>query len=57
LLSKYHSYNSCSTSIFSSFLFELTNVVSKFSTSKNSNTFFNKKKVPSFIKIDDIYIC
>lgn len=57
LLSKYHSYNSCSTSIFSSFLFELTNVVSKFSTSKNSNTFFKKKKVPSFIKIDDIYIC
>lgn len=57
LLSKYHSYNSCSTSIFSSFLFELTNVFSKFSTSKNSNASLNKKKVPGFIKIDNIYIC
>lgn len=57
LLSKYHSYNSSSTSIFSSFLFELTNVVSKFSTSKNSNASLNKKKVPGFIKIDNIYIC
>ena len=49
-----HSYNSCSTSIFSSFLFELTNVVFKIALlQKIQILFLDKKKVPSYIKIDE----
>jgi len=57
LLSKYQSHNSFTTNIFSSFLFELISVILKFSVSKKSNSSLNKKKVPNFIKIDNIYIC
>jgi len=57
LLLKYQSLNSFTNSIFSSFLFELINLVLKSSTPKKSNNFVEKKKVPSLIKIGNIYIC
>jgi len=57
LLSKYQSHNLTMISTFSSFLFELTNIVLSSSTLKKLNNCADKKKIPSFIKIEDIYIC
>jgi DNA polymerase-3 subunit gamma/tau len=55
LLSKYKSHN-FSNVVFSSFLFELINIKLKSPILKQSNTFVGKKKIPSFIKMKNIYI-
>ena len=55
LLLKYKSHN-FSNVVFSSFLFELINIQLKSPILKQSNTFVGKKKIPSFIKMKNIYI-
>jgi DNA polymerase III subunit gamma/tau len=55
LLLKYHSHN-FSNIVFSSFLFELINIPLRSHTFKESNSLVGKKKIPSFIKMKNIYI-
>jgi hypothetical protein len=55
LLLKYHSHNS-SNIAFSSFIFELINITLRSSILKESITLVGRKKIPSFIKMKNIYI-
>jgi DNA polymerase-3 subunit gamma/tau len=55
LLLKYHSHN-FSNIVFSSFLFELINILLTSHTFKESNSLVGEKKIPSFIKMKNIYV-
>lgn len=55
LLLKYHSHNS-SNIAFSSFIFELINITLRPSILKESISLVGRKKIPSFIKMKNIYI-